>query len=171
VAIGIGGAASRVREAQQMCERWSSGGIDSEKPSPETTLRVSYSTAVLALAVLEFSIPPNAWGIVRTLNLQNFVKTPMRVPLSSTRAYSTALPRPYRFHIGASFHGKPLEKGKPKKETGFSSSTSIGKWCDRMRLRGLSIGAKCAGEDFFYYQQVGDHTSCTAIRTQYDCFV
>ena len=72
----------------------------------------------------------------------------------SSRHLST-LPRPYKFHIGASWAGKPAERGrKPLATVPFTPDSPIGAWRDVTLSRPKAVSSKDAGEDFFYVQEV-----------------
>jgi hypothetical protein len=85
-------------------------------------------------------------------------------PTTSTRAQVmhasirrlSPITRPYRFHIGASFAGKKSlfgdEAAKPKRD--FSPSSPIYIWREEQLNWKKANGAKTAGEDFFFIQQV-----------------
>ncbi|KAH7914666.1 phosphatase 2C-like domain-containing protein [Hygrophoropsis aurantiaca] len=66
---------------------------------------------------------------------------------------SEPLSRPYKFHIGVSWAGKPPDpKVKPLKHPRFAAESPIGRWRDEMLVRpkhAVNL-AKSAGEDFFY---------------------
>ncbi|KZP11994.1 hypothetical protein FIBSPDRAFT_898576 [Athelia psychrophila] len=73
---------------------------------------------------------------------------------SSSRHIST-VPRPYKFHIGASWAGKPAERGrKPLDTVPFTPDSPIGAWRDATLSRPKSVASKDAGEDFFYVQEM-----------------
>ncbi|KAF7968268.1 hypothetical protein HWV62_31055 [Athelia sp. TMB] len=72
----------------------------------------------------------------------------------SSRHLST-LPRPYKFHIGASWAGKPAERGrKPLATVPFTHDSPIGAWRDVTLSRPKAVSSKDAGEDFFYVQEM-----------------
>ncbi|EKM55438.1 uncharacterized protein PHACADRAFT_195471 [Phanerochaete carnosa HHB-10118-sp] len=68
---------------------------------------------------------------------------------------STALPRPYRFHVGASWAGKP-QPPKSRKLIGspFASDSEIGRWRDHVLSRPNGGLGTHIGEDFFYIQEM-----------------
>lgn len=85
---------------------------------------------------------------------------------SSSRHIST-VPRPYKFHIGASWAGKPAERGrKPLDTVPFTPDSPIGAWRDATLSRPKSVASKDAGEDFFYVQEV---SFLCMIRSIYSC--
>jgi hypothetical protein len=105
--------------------------------------------------------------------------TTVRVPRvdGARRTLITApvpVTRPYRFHLGASWAGKPPDwhqksKKKAAKELGFPAETEIGRW-RAGELARFAFGAKGRqpGEDFFYASSmrddsVGEHTPRCAI--------
>lgn len=70
------------------------------------------------------------------------------------RAYSS-LPRPYRFHVGASWAGKqPDPQMRRIKTKPFAPDGTIGKWKDDMLSKFNSSVGNYVGEDFFYVQDV-----------------
>ncbi|PSR74921.1 hypothetical protein PHLCEN_2v9455 [Hermanssonia centrifuga] len=72
----------------------------------------------------------------------------------STRAYSS-LPRPYRFHTGASWAGKPAHPQDRKLNVEpFSKDSPIGRWRDHVLSRPNGNGRMHIGEDFFYIQEM-----------------
>lgn len=73
--------------------------------------------------------------------------------MSSSPA-STSVHRPYTFHIGASWAGKPLGRPKKRLTTPFAADSIIGKWRDHMLLRPKAVVSDDSGEDFFYIQAV-----------------
>ena len=74
-------------------------------------------------------------------------------PLALLRHASSG-PRPYRFHIGASWAGKPPQPGLRRRLVPFASDSAIGAWRDDTLSRSKSVSSKDAGEDFFYVQEV-----------------
>jgi protein phosphatase PTC7 len=78
-----------------------------------------------------------------------------RTSLSASARYtSSPLPRPYRFHIGASWAGKPPEPGSKRQHVPFASDSAVGAWRDKTLSRPKTVFSKDAGEDFFYMQEV-----------------
>ncbi|KAI1795899.1 protein serine/threonine phosphatase 2C [Ganoderma leucocontextum] len=70
---------------------------------------------------------------------------------------SSSLPRPYRFHVGASWAGKPHDPRGPRvKSTPFSPDSPVGKWRDASLSRPNAAAGKHIGEDFFYIQDMRD---------------
>ena len=65
-------------------------------------------------------------------------------------------PRPYKFHIGASFAGKPAHPHDIPKNlnAGFLKSHPIALWRDNTLERRKAVKSTSAGEDFFYVQEV-----------------
>ncbi|KIY70893.1 protein serine/threonine phosphatase 2C [Cylindrobasidium torrendii FP15055 ss-10] len=74
--------------------------------------------------------------------------------------FSTASsPRPYKFHLAASWAGKPtVEEKKPIKRVPFPADHPIGKWRDQMLTRKPGTATEVwypnAGEDFFFVQEM-----------------
>ena len=76
---------------------------------------------------------------------------------TQTRLQSTVLPpRPYKFHIGASFAGKPAHPHDLPKSlgAGFLDDSPIALWRDDALKRRKAVKSTSAGEDFFYMQEV-----------------
>ncbi|KAI0831284.1 protein serine/threonine phosphatase 2C [Trametes gibbosa] len=74
--------------------------------------------------------------------------------LKQFRNYSS-FSRPYRFHVGASWAGKPHDPREPRVKTSpFSPDTAIGQWRDLMLSRPNAPGGTDIGEDFFYIQDM-----------------
>ncbi|EJF65839.1 protein serine/threonine phosphatase 2C [Dichomitus squalens] len=74
---------------------------------------------------------------------------------SSTPSSSPPLPRPYRFHVGASWAGKPHDPRGPRVNTDpFPPDSPIGKWRDTTLSRPNPGAGKHIGEDFFYIQDM-----------------
>ncbi|KAJ8463516.1 hypothetical protein ONZ51_g10208 [Trametes cubensis] len=70
------------------------------------------------------------------------------------RSYSS-LPRPYRFHVGTSWAGKPHDPRGPRvKSSPFPPDSPIGKWRDQMLSKPNAPAGKHIGEDFFYVQDM-----------------
>ncbi|KAI0748101.1 protein serine/threonine phosphatase 2C [Daedaleopsis nitida] len=68
---------------------------------------------------------------------------------------SSSLPRPYRFHIGASWAGKPPDPRGPRvKSNPFPPDSPIGKWRDATLSRPNPAAGVHIGEDFFYIQDM-----------------
>ncbi|KAI0336514.1 protein serine/threonine phosphatase 2C [Cubamyces sp. BRFM 1775] len=88
-----------------------------------------------------------------------FVRSASRTSVASAgpkhvRAYSS-LPRPYRFHVGASWAGKPHDPRGPRVKTSpFPPDSPIGKWRDQMLSKPNAPAGKHIGEDFFYVQDL-----------------
>lgn len=76
--------------------------------------------------------------------------------------FSTASsPRPYKFHLAASWAGKPaVEEKKPIKRVPFPADHPVGIWRDQMLTRKPGTATEVwypnAGEDFFFVQEVRD---------------
>ena len=86
----------------------------------------------------------------------NYAKCLASRPLAR-RCYTTAssLPRPYRFHVGASWAGKPPDPRGPRvKSVPFPPDSPIGKWRDLTLSRPNPGAGRHIGEDFFYIQDV-----------------
>ena len=71
-----------------------------------------------------------------------------------SRTYTTSVVhRPYTFHIGASWAGKPEDPGDPRKVP-FPEDTLVGGWRDKMLSWPKHFPSTSAGEDFFFVQEV-----------------
>jgi protein phosphatase PTC7 len=81
-------------------------------------------------------------------------KKPERAGMPSSTRYTSSMPRPYRFHIGASWAGKPPEPGPKRPHVPFPSDSVIGAWRDKTLSRPKAVPSKDAGEDFFHVQEV-----------------
>lgn len=67
---------------------------------------------------------------------------------------ASSIPRPYKFHIGASWAGKPSEPGPKLLNVSYAADSAIGTWRDKVLSRPKTAVSKDAGEDFFYIQEV-----------------
>jgi hypothetical protein len=90
--------------------------------------------------------------------------------LASARWMSS---RPYKFHVGASWAGKPTEWGPKRLHIPFAPESVIGSWRDETLSRPKAVPSRDAGEDFFYVQEVsltchdlssGAHARCVKMR-------
>jgi protein phosphatase PTC7 len=71
---------------------------------------------------------------------------------SIPQIHATTSPRPYTFHIGVSWAGKPHD---PKdKKNPFPLDTTIGTWRDKTLSRPKAVKSRNAGDDFFFVQEV-----------------
>ncbi|KAF8964676.1 phosphatase 2C-like domain-containing protein [Flammula alnicola] len=73
--------------------------------------------------------------------------------IRSNPALAHHIPRPYTFHIGASWQGKPEDPTLIPKVP-FPHDTLIGAWRDRMLERAKTTNNNDAGEDFFFVQEM-----------------
>ena len=64
----------------------------------------------------------------------------------------SSIRRPFTFHIGASWAGKPEPTSMAK--VPFPSKDPIGTWRDHTLSRSKTVRSDDAGEDFFYVQEV-----------------
>ncbi|KAH6918592.1 phosphatase 2C-like domain-containing protein [Coprinopsis sp. MPI-PUGE-AT-0042] len=67
---------------------------------------------------------------------------------------TTTIQRPYTFHIGASWAGKPEDPVIKASKVPFPSDTVIGAWRDKMLSRPKHVRSQDAGEDFFFVQEM-----------------
>ena len=77
---------------------------------------------------------------------------------NKSRFLSTAPPRPFKFHIGASFAGKSdslRQSALGKDAEGFPKDSPIGIWRDSLLKQKKSVASTSAGEDFFFVQEAG----------------
>lgn len=74
----------------------------------------------------------------------------------TTRALSVATnpPRPYAFHIGASWAGKVNRDEDQPFKVPFSVDSPIGSWRDKLLSGPKAVKSVDAGEDFFFVQEV-----------------
>ncbi|KAA1471182.1 protein serine/threonine phosphatase 2C [Dentipellis sp. KUC8613] len=94
----------------------------------------------------------------------SFVLTATVSPRNSHAArtcvrFASNMPRPYRFHIGASWQAKPPDP--PSKRHTMANTTQpfppdspIGKWREKTLSRPKAGSSKSAGEDFFYIEDM-----------------
>ncbi|KZT11357.1 protein serine/threonine phosphatase 2C [Laetiporus sulphureus 93-53] len=67
----------------------------------------------------------------------------------------SSLPRPYRFHVGANWAGKPPEPQTRRFKTKpFPPESEIGHWRDEIMSKYHSSTGTHIGEDFFYVQDM-----------------
>jgi hypothetical protein len=62
--------------------------------------------------------------------------------------------RPYEFHIGCSYAGKPEDPTDKLRKVPFPEDTLIGGWRDKMLAWPKGVPFNTAGEDFFFVQEV-----------------
>ena len=101
------------------------------------------------------SLPPPCLMSIYSLILGRHILS--KTPRSRLRFYSsiraTTSPRPYTFHIGASWAGKPDEALRKIRDA-FPPDTIIGTWRDKTLSRPKAVRSRGAGEDFFFLQEV-----------------
>lgn len=119
--------------------------------SPHINLRIALSMNVSsALPFVKSATrasPPTCPGAVR--NVRNY----------------SSLPRPYRFHVGASWAGKPHDPRGPRVKTSpFPADSPIGKWRDTILSRPNAPAGTHIGEDFFYVQDVSIYVHARHLR-------
>jgi len=92
-----------------------------------------------------------------------------KTPWSRLRFYSSipqiharTSPRPYTFHIGASWAGKP-DDDPMKIKAAFPPDTIVGMWRDKTLSRPKAVRSRDAGEDFYFVQEVLLYPYCYAI--------
>lgn len=67
----------------------------------------------------------------------------------------SSLPRPYRFHVGASWAGKPPDpQARRIKTKPFRADSEVGRWRDQLLSEYHSAVGSHVGEDFFYVQEM-----------------
>lgn len=87
-----------------------------------------------------------------------------RAGLPSSSRHVSSMLRPYKFHIGASWAGKPPDRDrKTLKTEPFAADSVIGAWRDKTLSRPKAASSKDAGEDFFYVQEVRSFVQALAI--------
>jgi hypothetical protein len=96
-----------------------------------------------------------AFCFMKPQNLSPQALTRRAKKLVSARFMAT-MHRAYRFHIGASWAGKPPDPiHHPLTESPpFPADSVIGKWRDDTLSRTRTIMSNDAGEDFFFVQEV-----------------
>ncbi|KAL0946909.1 hypothetical protein HGRIS_013070 [Hohenbuehelia grisea] len=83
------------------------------------------------------------------------LSTASELDASTSNSASANVRRPYTFHIGASWAGKPPDPTINRdKMIPFPPDSVIGKWRDRTLARPKSVLSKDAGEDFFFVQEM-----------------
>lgn len=90
-----------------------------------------------------------------------FDTTPIHTPRPKTTTTDASLhlpheahPRPYSFHIGASWAGKPEHMAIMHKVP-FPADTLVGSWRDKtLSRKSKTVRSVDAGEDFFFVQEV-----------------
>lgn len=131
--------------------------ISSHPPSP----------LLLVLPPSVRSLARHPWSMIQPFTLSTIKSAARRNQratkhLTSTlsspkyaRSYSSA-PRPYCFHVGASWAGKPHDPRGPRVKTApFSPDSPVGRWRDVTLSRPTEVGAGAhVGEDFFFVQDV-----------------
>ncbi|PCH38203.1 hypothetical protein WOLCODRAFT_130753 [Wolfiporia cocos MD-104 SS10] len=76
-------------------------------------------------------------------------------PVSCRTRFFSSLPRPYRFHVGASWAGKPPDpQARRIKTKPFQPDSEIVGWRDKLLSIYQSPAGKHVGEDFFYVQEM-----------------
>ena len=108
----------------------------------------------------QFHPPPCLMSIYKLILGRHILN---KIPRSRLRFYSissstpqihaTTSPRPYTFHIGASWAGKP-DDDPMKIKAAFPPDTIIGTWRDKTLSRPKAVRSRDAGEDFFFVQEV-----------------
>lgn len=96
------------------------------------------------------------WGQSHSSAMARLIARRTRHPFLIPSRNTSSLPRPYKFHIGASWAGKPAEPGPNHNQlqAPFSAESTIGSWRDSTLSRPKIVTSKDAGEDFFYIQEV-----------------
>ncbi|KAL6298247.1 protein serine/threonine phosphatase 2C [Sparassis latifolia] len=87
-------------------------------------------------------------------NILSHLRSPGYSAASQSRSFSS-LPRPYHFHVGACWAGKPSDPHIPRlRTTPFPPDSEIGKWRDHTLSKHISPVGNHVGEDFFYVQDM-----------------
>ncbi|TDL27463.1 protein serine/threonine phosphatase 2C [Rickenella mellea] len=67
----------------------------------------------------------------------------------------STISHPYKFHIGASWAGKPPDRLRPKVQApDFASTSDIAKWRAHVLSNYKNINSQHIGEDFFFVQEM-----------------
>ncbi|KAJ8589716.1 hypothetical protein M405DRAFT_738115 [Rhizopogon salebrosus TDB-379] len=80
-----------------------------------------------------------------------------RLPIVIRRSVSS-LPRPYQFHIGASWAAKPPSPQPLRINVPFSADTTVGRWRDETLGRWKNAKGGNAGEDFFFVSRMRNNS-------------
>ncbi|KDQ60840.1 hypothetical protein JAAARDRAFT_190980 [Jaapia argillacea MUCL 33604] len=108
----------------------------------------------MTITTSQFSQSLNPFSLSKALSRHKRAALPPRPQLQRRRSISS-LPRPYRFHIGISWAGKPENPRSKRVKQSFDSESSIGKWRDAVLQRHhKSSWGIDPGEDFFYVQEM-----------------
>lgn len=133
------------------------------------TLSLSFTTSSSILRTLS---SPQSMFSAKTPSVNTFssvaklASRTRRTTPCFTRSVST-LPRPYRFHTGASWAGKPPDPTSRKVNTApFTRESPIGRWRDHVLSRSNANGGRHIGEDFFYIQEVSMQLSREVSRSR-----
>ncbi|KAI0054059.1 protein serine/threonine phosphatase 2C [Auriscalpium vulgare] len=101
-----------------------------------------------------FFLPTIAMSVRLANAPRALLRSVVRPPAPLGARFTSTLPRPYRFHISASWLGKPpSHKGKAK-NVPFPPDSSIGSWRDHTLSRQHPSLSRDPGEDFFYIQDM-----------------
>ncbi|KAI0699720.1 protein serine/threonine phosphatase 2C [Cytidiella melzeri] len=100
--------------------------------------------------------PAQPWNTLRQVHR---AKQCPQLPLNScSRIHSrpmSSLPRPYRFHIGASWAGKAVDpRGRQLNTKPLGKDHPVAIWREHVLSRPNGGGGKHIGEDFFYIQEM-----------------
>lgn len=104
-------------------------------------MRISTRLAIYHLTV-QWESSRGAFAKARTL------------PRIQVKRRMSTVARPYAFHIGASWAGKPHHNLDSRFKIPFPSEGLIGSWRDQTLTRPKAIKSADAGEDFFFVQEV-----------------
>ena len=109
----------------------------------------AFRQMALAVASSCRPLPPRLMSPILARNILH--KSRLRFHSTPSIPQTHAIPRPYTFHIGASWAGKD----DPNKiKSAFPPDTLIGTWRDKTLSRPKAIRSQGAGEDFFFVQEV-----------------
>jgi hypothetical protein len=98
-------------------------------------------------------LPPSLMKVYSPNLARNILrKTSRSRPRFYSYSSSISPPRPYTFHIGASWAGK--RDDNPQIKVAFPPDTLIGMWRDKTLSRPKAVRSQGAGEDFFFVQEV-----------------
>lgn len=101
-------------------------------------------------------IPTRISAYQREFARRSTTKSVLPERAQTTRALSVATnpPRPYAFHIGASWAGKVNRDEDQLFKIPFPADGPIGSWRDKLLSRPKAVKSIDAGEDFFFVQEV-----------------
>jgi len=113
---------------------------------------LNFDQTTKTMLVLPYRYLPSTFRLYTpALARQIARKTPRARHFTAVSTPTTS--RPYTFHLGVSWAGKPEDPALEAKIP-FPPDTLIGAWRDRMLMHPKSVKSVDAGEDFFFIQRV-----------------